>query len=132
MFGLFSAALKSWNRSYWNVFDSRYFVCVYHHAMIKMYPRVLWYHWKLFLNGKRFLFATTWMGLAQQFSQNHGLFIFAMKHNSSFYFWVTCLNSLRFNSASVNVTTRAFLLKHYSRVRKSRTYITQQCTMSTS
>ena len=49
-----------------------------------MYPRVLWYHGKLFLNVKRFLLATTWMGLTQQFSQNLDLLIFALKHNIYF------------------------------------------------
>ena len=49
-----------------------------------MYPRVLWYHGKLFLNGERFVQATTWMGLTQQFSQNLGLLIFALKHNIHF------------------------------------------------
>ena len=87
-----------------------------------MYARVLWYHRKLFLNVKRFLLATTWVGLTQQFSQNFGLLIFALKRNVHY--------TLRFNSASVSVVTRAFLLKHYSCVRKSRTYITQQCTLS--
>ena len=79
-----------------------------------MYPRVLWYHRKLFLNVKRLLLATTWVGLTQQFSQNLGLLIFALKRNVNF--------TLRFNSASVSVTTRVFLLKHYESVRKPRTY----------
>ena len=81
-----------------------------------MYPRTLWYHGKLLLNGKRFLLATTWVGLTQQFSQNLSLLIFALKRNVHF--------TLRFNSASVSVTNRAFLLELYSRVRKSRTYET--------
>ena len=71
--------------------------------------------YKIVLNVKRFLLATTWAGLTQQFSQKLGLNIFALKRNVHF--------TLRFNSASVSVVTRAFLLKHYSRVRKSRTYI---------
>ena len=66
-----------------------------------MYPRMLWYHGKLLLNGKRFLLATTCMGLTQQFSQNIGLLIFALKRNVHF--------TLRFNSASVSVMNRAFL-----------------------
>ena len=83
-----------------------------------MYPRMLWYHGKLLLNGKRLLLATTWVGLTQQFSQNLGFLIFALKRNVHF--------TLRFNSASVSVTNRAqaFLLELYSRVRKSRTYVT--------
>jgi len=48
-----------------------------------MYPRLL-YHGKLFLNGRRFVYATTWMGLTQQFSQDLGLLIFVLKHNSHF------------------------------------------------
>ena len=89
-----------------------------------MYPRVLWYDGKLLLNGKRFLLATTYMGLIQQFSQNLGFLIFALKRNVDF--------TLRFNLVSVSVTNHAFLLELYSRFRESRTYITQECTLSTS